>query len=132
MNIDPIADILVRINNAILVKRETVEMPLSKLKQAIAEILVREGYLVKYEVDATISDKAKLILTLKYYADQSVIHGLKQISKPGHRIYRSFTQLTNQLSSQAEDIIISTSRGLMTLREAKSANLGGEVLFKVW
>jgi len=133
MNIDPVADILVRIRNATLVGAVQVVLPTSKLKQAIAEILVNEGYLSGSKIE-TIEEKVRpqLVLTLKYYIGKPVIHGIKQISTPGHRIYRSINQLTKRPVSKIEDIIVSTSKGLMTLRMARKERLGGEVLFKVW
>ena len=133
MNIDPVADILSRIRNATLVGSMVVTLPTSKMKQAIANILVAEGYLNNSEVrEIEGSKRPQLVLNLKYYAGQSVIHGLKQISTPGHRIYRSINRLTKQPISKIEDVIISNSKGLMTLTLAQKEGLGGEVLFKVW
>jgi small subunit ribosomal protein S8 len=133
MNIDPVADILSRIRNAALVRKVDVALPTSKMKEAIAAILVAEGYLTSSEVkEVEGSTRPQLVLTLKYYGGQSVIHGLKQISTPGHRVYRSINRLTKQPISKIEDVIISNSKGLMTLTMAHKEGLGGEVLFKVW
>ncbi|MBU1083113.1 30S ribosomal protein S8 [Patescibacteria group bacterium] len=133
MNIDPIADILLRIRNAHLVGKTVVVLPTSKIKEAIANILVAEGYLNTSAVEEVEGKKRpQLVLSLKYYNEQPVIHGFKQISTPGHRIYRSINQLTKRPISRIEDVIISTSKGLMTLEAAQKAQLGGEVLFKVW
>lgn len=133
MNIDPVADILSRIRNSALVGAKEVVLPTSKLKAAIAEILVTEGYLWSSEVKVIEEGaRPKLVLALKYYGGQSVIHGLKQISSPGHRVYRSINRLTKRPISKIEDMIISNSQGLMTLSAAQKAGLGGEVLFKVW
>jgi len=133
MNTDPIADMLSRIRNATLIGAATTTMPTSKIKRAIANLLVTTGYLSHSEVQAEEnSQKTQLVLTLKYYAGQPVIHGLKQISTPGHRVYRSINRLTNRPVSKIEDFVISTPKGLMTLTTAQKARLGGEVLFKIW
>lgn len=133
MNTDPIADMLSRIRNATLVGAKEVVMPTSKLKQAIAKVLVDEGYLNSAQVKETEEGtRPKLVLGLKYYGGQSVVHGLRQLSTPGHRVYRSINRLTKRPISKIEDVIISTSKGLMTLAVAQKEGLGGEVLFKVW
>jgi len=132
MNTDPIADMLTRIRNAVAREFQTVRIPASKVKADIAQTLVINGYLSKYELVKPKDEHAQLVIGLRYYAGKSVINGLKRISKPGQRIYMNKTQLRRSLTSRIEHIIVSTSSGIMTGRQAKRANLGGEVLFKVW
>lgn len=132
MNTDPIADMLTRIRNAVARSFKTVRIPASSLKADIAQTLVNSGYLKKYELVQPEEGHAYLMIELRYYANKSVINGLKRISKPGQRIYMNKTQLRKSLSSRVENIIVSTSHGIMTGQQAKQANLGGEVLFKIW
>jgi small subunit ribosomal protein S8 len=126
---DPVSDMLARIRNAILARHERVEMPLSKLKLRIAEILKDEGYIEDYSVQTSPSS---LILNLKYLRDRSsAIAGLKRTSKPGRRIYVGHGNLPKVLGGMGT-AIISTSRGLLTDRAARQQNIGGEVLCEVW
>ncbi len=128
---DPIADMLTRIRNAQTVRHETVTVPSSKMKKAIADILLAEGYISEVE---HIEDKiqGKIKITLKYTADNKrVISGLKRISKPGLRIYTSVEDLPKVLNGLGI-AIVSTSKGVMTDREARKLGLGGEVLAYVW
>lgn len=128
---DPIADMLTRIRNAQTARHETVIVPDSKMKRAIAEILLAEGYISKVEY---IEDKiqGKIKITLKYTEDnRRVISGLKRISKPGLRIYASVDELPRVLNGLGI-AIISTSKGVVTDREARKLGLGGEVLAYVW
>ena len=128
---DPIADMLTRIRNANSSKHETVSIPSSKIKVEIAKILLEEGYIAGYEV---IEDGLQGIIkvTLKYGPDkQKVITGLKRISKPGLRVYASKDELPRVLRGLGI-AIISTSKGIMTDKEARKANVGGEVLAFVW
>ena len=127
---DPIADMLTRIRNANAVKNEKVSMPSSKLKVAIAKILKDEGYIADCVVSG---DKKKtLTLTLKYLANgEGVITDLKEISKPGLRVYAEVIDLPRVLNGLGIDII-STSKGLLTDKEARKANVGGEVIAYVW
>ncbi len=129
---DPIADMLTRIRNANTAKHDTVDVPASKMKISIAEILFKEGYIKKYElVDV---DKFKTIhITLKYGVDKNekVISGLKRISKPGLRIYAGSDELPSVLGGFGI-AIISTNKGVMTDKEARKENVGGEVLAFVW
>lgn len=133
MNTDPIADMLTRIRNGLARQFKTVEIPDSKIKQAIAEILVKQGYLEKFEVIKSKEKKHPYILvTIRYYGKQPVLNGLDRISKPGQRIYLTKTALKKSLKSRIEEIIVSTSKGLMTGTEAVRNSLGGEILFKVY
>ena len=128
---DPIADMLTRIRNANSSKHESVNVPASKLKIEIAKILNDEGYINGYEV---IDDGLQGIIkiTLKYGANkQKVITGLKRVSKPGLRVYASKEELPRVLKGLGI-AIISTSKGIMTDREARKLNVGGEVLAFIW
>ena len=128
---DPIADMLTRIRNANSSKHESVNVPASKLKIEIARILKEEGYIAGYEV---IDDglQGVIKITLKYAANkQKVITGLKRVSKPGLRVYASKDELPKVLRGLGI-AIISTSKGIMTDKEARKANVGGEVLAFIW
>ena len=128
---DPIADMLTRIRNANDAKHETVDVPNSNMKKAIAEILLEEGYIKNYQI---IDDNTQGVIriTLKYAANkQKVISGLKRISKPGLRIYASKDELPRVLKGLGI-AIISTSKGIMTDKNARKNNVGGEVLAFVW
>ena len=129
---DPIADMLTRIRNANTAKHDTVDVPASKMKLAIAEILVNEGYITKYEVLEEGNFKT-IRITLKYGADKNdrVITGIKKISKPGLRVYAKREELPKVLNGLGI-AIISTSEGLLTDKEARQKNVGGEVVAYVW
>ena len=129
---DPIADMLTRIRNAQIAKHDTVTIPASNAKKAIAKILLDEGYIKNYEkIDDGLQGQIKL--TLKYVNDkqQPVIAGLKRISKPGLRVYARCEDLPKVLGGLGV-AIISTSKGLMTDRKARQDKLGGEVLAYIW
>ena len=128
---DPIADMLTRIRNALTTKKETVEIPSSNMKKAIADILLSEGYVkdVKTEEDGY---NGKLVLTLKYTENrQSVIGGLKRVSKPGLRTYSGAEKMPKVLGGFGI-AIVSTNKGIMTDKQAKAQNGGGEVLCYIW
>ena len=129
---DPIADMLTRIRNANIAKHDTVDVPSSKMKKAIADILVAEGYVKGYEV---IEDgiKSTLRISLKYGEDKNVkvITGLKRISKPGLRVFAGSNELHKVLGGLGT-AIISTDKGLMTDKAARKAGLGGEVIAFIW
>ncbi len=128
---DPIADMLTRIRNANQMKYTNVEVPASNIKEEIAKILKEEGYIVDYEVT---KDKVQntIILTLKYGdKKERVITGLKRISKPGLRIYAKAEEMPSVLNGLGI-AIVSTSKGVMTGKQAKSNKLGGEVLAYIW
>ncbi len=128
---DPIADMLTRIRNAITAKHAEVEIPASKTKQAIAQILLEEGYIQNFEiVEQELQNIIKV--TLKYgYKGERVITGLKRISKPGLRVYAKSSELPRVLNGLGI-AIVSTSKGIMTDKHARENNLGGEVLAYVW
>ena len=129
---DPIADMLTRIRNANTAKHDTVDVPSSKMKLAIADILVEEGYIKKYDLIDEGSFKTSRI-TLKYGADRNekIITGLKRISKPGLRIYAGKDELPRVLGGLGI-AIISTNQGVVTDKKARELQVGGEVLAYVW
>jgi len=135
---DPIADMLTRIRNASAVGKETVVLPMSKIKYGIAQILEREGHIAKVEVVKTESKKNgsavfdELKIILKYKKDnRPAITSLKRISKPGRRVYASKEKLPRVLNNLGL-AIISTSRGLLTNKEAAKAGIGGEVICEIY
>jgi small subunit ribosomal protein S8 len=130
---DPIADMLTRIRNANSAMFDTVSMPSSKLKENLAKLLLKEGFIAGYVVNK-VEGKAgnQLVITLKYSEDRKkTIIGIKRVSKPGLRIYRKSDQMPKVLGGVGV-AVVSTSHGLMTDREARKAKLGGEVLCYVW
>ena len=127
---DPIADMLTRIRNALTAKHSDVKIPTSKVKTAIADILLEEGYIEAVEkVEDGVN--SYLNITLKYGAGRSVINGLKRVSKPGLRVYANCEDLPKVLNGLGI-AIISTSKGIMTDKQARTANVGGEVMAYVW
>lgn len=129
---DPIADMLTRIRNANVAKHDIVEVPASKMKKAISEILLNEGYIKGYEI---IEDgvKSNIRVTLKYGKDKNekVISGLKKISKPGLRVYADIENLPRVLGGLGT-AIISTSKGVITDKDARKLGVGGEVIAFIW
>ena len=128
---DPIADMLTRIRNAVAVERPNVEVPLSNLKKGLADVLKREGYIWDWqEVEG--SPSSQLRLDLKYGPNgERVIQNIRRISKPGRRVYSQARELKPILHGMGIRIL-STSRGIVSDREARQKNLGGEVLCEVW
>ena len=126
---DVIADMLTRIRNALMAKHETVEIPASNTKKAIADILLKEGYIAGVELIE--GGQGTIKITLKYNGNQKVISGLKRVSKPGLRVYAGADELPRVLKGLGI-AIISTSKGVMTDKEARKQNVGGEVLAFVW
>ena len=129
---DPIADMLTRIRNANTAKHDTVDVPSSKMKLAIAEILLKEGFIKNFEIIEEGSFKT-IRITLKYGADktQKIITGIKRISKPGLRVYAGAEDMPKVLGGLGI-AIVSTNKGVMTDKEARALNIGGEVLAFVW
>ena len=129
---DPIADMLTRIRNANTAKHDTVDVPASKMKIAIANILVDEGYIAKYDLVEDGNFKT-IRITLKYGKDKNekIISGLKRISKPGLRVYASTEDLPRVLGGLGT-AIISTNKGVMTDKEARELGVGGEVIAFIW
>jgi len=130
---DPIADMLTRIRNANTAHFDTVKMPGSKLKESLAAILVSEGYISGYEVREEPDRPGKTLeITMKYAPDRSrTIAGIKRVSKPGLRIYAQADRIPRVLGGMGV-AVVSTSKGLMTDREARRHHMGGEVLCYVW
>mgnify|MGYP006334311395 CR=1 FL=1 len=128
---DPIADMLTRIRNASSSKFKTVDVPASNVKRAIAEILFKEGYIRAYE-EVKDENQGVIRITLKYDdKGVKVISGLKRISKPGLRVYASKDELPRVLNGLGI-ALVSTSKGIMTDKDARKENLGGEVLAYIW
>ncbi len=127
---DPIADMLTRIRNAITARKDTVEIPASNMKKAIADILLSEGYVkdVKIVEDGY---NGKIAITLKYSDKKSVITGLQRASKPGLRAYSGVDTMPRVLGGMGT-VILSTNKGILTGKQAKAANVGGEVLCYIW
>ena len=128
---DPIADMLTRIRNALKVQHESVDIPASKLKLRIAEILKLEGYITNFQV---ISEGARknIRIFLKYdEKGRPIIEGLKRVSKPGRRIYAGYEDIPKVLNGYGINIV-STSKGIITDREARRKQVGGEILCSIW
>ena len=131
MKFDPIADMLTRIRNAITAKKDDVVIPASKLKMSIANILLAEGYISKVE-EISEGIKKNIKVTLKYGPNgEKVIQGIKRISKPGLRIFSNAEDLPKVINGLGI-AIISTNKGVMTDKQARNQNIGGEVLAYVW
>lgn len=129
---DSIADMLTRIRNAQTARHETVTIETSKMKKTIAQILLDEGYISAFDEVENGNKNKNLVISLKYVnKNQKVITGLKRISKPGRRIYASCEELPKVLGGLGI-VIVSTSKGVMTDREARKLGIGGEVLAYVW
>ena len=128
---DPIADMLTRIRNANQQRHENVLIPASKLKVEIAEILKKEGFIKGYKVEGDDVASKMINITLKYKGNDRAITGLKRISKPGLRVYAKVNEIPKVLNGLGI-VILSTSQGLMTDKEARSKLLGGEVLAYIW
>lgn len=127
---DPIADMLTRIRNALTAKHADVEIPASNTKRAIAQILLEEGYVTAVE-EKKDNVQGMLKVTLKYIKGDKVVRGLRRISKPGLRVYAKAGQMPTVLNGMGI-AIVSTSKGIMTDKSARKANLGGEVLAYIW
>lgn len=131
MHSDPIADLLTRIRNGVHARKQTVEIPMSKIKLEIVKILEQEGYLTGHEI-TTESKFPSLKIHIKYDARRkSVLQKLSRVSKPGLRVYRANDEL-RPIRSGLATRIMTTSQGVMTDREARKRRIGGEVLCEVW
>jgi small subunit ribosomal protein S8 len=131
MNTDPISDFLTRIRNAQRAKRKTVDIPASKLKLKIAEIMQSQGFIAEYTVTETPNKQGNINIKLKYFNNASVIIGLERVSRPGIRKYVSGSEVPKVLNGLGI-AIVSTSRGLMTDKEARKLGVGGEVICNIW
>ncbi|MDD4817390.1 MAG: 30S ribosomal protein S8 [Victivallaceae bacterium] len=127
---DPIADMLTRLRNAGAAGLEVVEMPGSKEKLAIAEVMKSEGYIADYQAK-TENKKGFLVVTLKYYEGKPVIEGLQRISKPSCRIYCGAKEIPN-VRNGLGTVIMTTPKGVMSGKKAAAENIGGEVLCYIW
>ena len=131
MMTDPIADFLTRVRNANMAKHDTVKVPSSKLKQAIAEILKREGFIKDFDLKKD-NKQGMLRIFMRYGPDSTkVISGMQRISKPGLRVYAQKDELPKVLGGLGI-AVISTSKGVLTDKEARQAGVGGEVLCYIW
>ncbi len=131
MMTDPIADMLTRVRNAAAVGHKTVVLPSSKMKESLAEILVSEGYVDRYEVKEAGAGK-ELTLVMRYGDRRDpAITGLTRVSKPGHRIYRGASEIP-RVQGGLGVAVVSTSQGLLPDREARRRRLGGEIVCEVW
>ncbi|MFN7149512.1 MAG: 30S ribosomal protein S8 [Microthrixaceae bacterium] len=130
---DPIADMLTRVRNANVAMHDEVIMPASKQKEALAQMLVKEGYIVGYTVDENSKGPGQVLkIDMKYSPERRrVISGIRRVSKPGLRVYRKHNEVERVLGGLGV-AILSTSKGLMTDREARRQRVGGEVLCHVW
>lgn len=127
---DPIADMLTRIRNSNQQKHETVSIPYSNLKNDLANILKNEGFVTDFVVNEEGNHK-NIVITLKYKGNERVITGLKRVSKPGLRQYAKVNEIPKVLNGLGI-VVLSTSQGLMTDKEARAKNIGGEVLAYIW
>lgn len=127
---DPIADMIIRIKNSVMAGRKDLLVPHSKIKEALARILKDFNYIDTYEVQDS-ADFKQLKITLQYTGKNSVISGVKRISKPGCRIYKNATAIPNTLNGYGLTIL-STNKGIMDGKSARKNNIGGEVLCQIW
>ncbi len=131
MMTDPVADMLTRVRNAVMVAHPMVSIPSSKMKEAIAGILASEGFVDSFDVQPK-GPGRELTIRLKYGpARETVINGIRRVSKPGHRVYRGSSELPRAQGGLGV-VIVSTSQGLLTDREARRRSLGGEIVCEVW
>lgn len=129
---DPIADFLVRIKNGYLARKKQVESPWSKMREAVAHLLVKHGYLARVKVDKIDQVRKKIVVELKYNSEgRPAVTDVRRLSKPGRRLYTSADKIPYALGGVGITIV-STSRGIMTDREARKKNLGGEIIGQVW
>lgn len=126
---DPISDLLCRLRNAARAQHPDVVMPHSKMKESIAHVLKREGYLSEVSVED--SPKKQLRMKLRYAGRKSVLEGLRRMSSPGRRVYARSTEIP-KIRGGLGVVVLSTSSGIVTDREARKRNLGGELLCSVW
>lgn len=127
---DPISDLIVRIKNANARKHKSVSIPYSIKKEAIIKLIESEGYISSYSVEGEKTSK-ELVVKLKYKKGQSAIVGIKRVSKPGLRVYVKSEEIPSIISGYGT-VIISTSKGLMTGKEARKENVGGEIIAYIW
>jgi small subunit ribosomal protein S8 len=127
---DPIADLIIRIKNALMARKSSVSIPYSRVKQDIANILMQEGYVTEVVVDDSVPFK-NLEITLKYIGKLPAVNDVKRLSSPGRRLYSPASKIPRALGGYGITII-STSRGIMTDKTARKENVGGELLCQIW
>lgn len=129
---DPVADMLVKIKNACQSRHESVDVLNSNFKSEIAKILLNEGYIKSFEIVSTGTNKSVIRISLKYDKEnKSVIHGVRKISTPGRRVYSGYKELPRVLNGYGT-IIVSTSSGIITGKQAKAQMVGGELICSIW
>lgn len=128
---DPLSDMIARVKNASRMGHEDVTLPSSNLKESVAEVLVEEGYISGYEVEELPGNKKELAIELRFTEGEPVIDGMEKVSKPSRRVYVSREEIPQVLDGLGT-AVLSTSNGLMTGKDAREDNVGGELLFKVW
>lgn len=128
---DPLSDMIARVKNASRMGHEAVTLPSSNLKESVAEVLVEEGYISGYEVEELPGNKKELAIELRFTEGEPVIDGMEKVSKPSRRVYVSREEIPQVLDGLGT-AVLSTSNGLMTGKDAREDNVGGELLFKVW
>ncbi len=131
MYTDPISDYLTRLRNALKAKKKSVEIPASNMKKQISEILLKNAFINDYKVVETPDKQGSIVVKLKYNNSESVILGLERVSKPGLRKYSGNKELPRVLNGLGI-AIVSTSKGLMTDKEAKQLGIGGEIICNIW
>jgi small subunit ribosomal protein S8 len=131
MYTDPISDYLTRIRNAQKARKKTVEIPASRMKAQISEILQENGFISSYSLEESQNKQGKIVVRLKYFNSEGVILGLERVSRPGIRKYLAKDELPRVLNGLGISII-STSKGLMTDKEARKQGIGGEVICNIW
>ncbi len=127
---DPISNFIISIKNALLARKETVVIPYSKLKESMAGILVREGYVAEVSIDDSAPFK-QIVLTLKYVGKMPAVTEVRRLSKPGRRVYAPAGQIPKALGGYGITIV-STNKGILTDKEARQQNVGGELICQVW
>lgn len=128
--IDPISDFITRIKNAVLAKHTTVALPYSRLKESLAEILKKEGYVSEVSIDKS-RPFPELVMTLKYIGKQAAVTDVRRLSKPGRRLYAPANQIPKALGGYGITIL-STNKGVLTDTDARKMNVGGELLCQIW
>ena len=131
MYTDPISDYLTRLRNALKAKKKSVEIPASKMKTRMSDILLKNSFISEYKIVETDNKQGSIVVRLKYYNNESVILGLERVSRPGIRRYVSKDDMPRVLNGLGI-AIVSTSKGVMTDKQARLYNVGGEILCTVW
>jgi len=131
MYTDPISDYLTRVRNALKAKKKSVEIPASNMKKQISEILLKNSFISDYKFEETPDNQGRIVVKLKYNNNESVILGLERVSKPGIRKYVGNKEIPRVLNGLGI-AIVSTSKGLMTDKEARQQGIGGEVICNIW